>query len=57
MAMPVSAGDVPLGMLFLDAPRAGALTGQDVPIVKLFADHLASALILGAQSGYKGNKP
>jgi GAF domain-containing protein len=51
MAMPVIAGQVPLGMLFLDAPRVGALTVQDVPIVKLFADSLAGALVLGAKSG------
>lgn len=54
MAVPVFAGDIPFGMLFLDAPAVGALSEQDIPIVNLAADILASALVLGAGRGYKG---
>jgi len=54
MAVPVFAGEIPFGMLFLDAPAVGALSEQDVPIVRLAADILATALVLGTGRGYKG---
>jgi GAF domain-containing protein len=50
IAMPVIAGTVGLGMLFVDALSAGALTEADAPLVKLFADHLGSAIVLGSKS-------
>jgi hypothetical protein len=52
IAVPVTAGKNGLGMLFVDAPSAGSLTEADAELVKLFADHLASALALGSKGWF-----
>ncbi len=47
-AVPVVAGQVPYGMLTVDAMNAGGITEADVPFVRLLAGLLADALATGA---------
>jgi GAF domain-containing protein len=54
IAVPVIAGNIGFGILFVDALRIGALNEADLDVVKLFADHLASAVALGSKGWPNG---